>query len=236
MNFLRIGQIFLFLIVFAVGVNATPNIVQSLVVNFPSNGRVIVQSHEEVGKFPQMLFISERTGKVLLRGSIEDKDKWLIPESSSELSQPNLRFRVIHSTGFHSPMIMSVGLDQGGSDNHFYLTVFGEVNGKMRRLNDKPMFANIQGGYYLGYLNKKFGYGLAVWNFIWGDGINESHYSEHKYNIEIYQLQNGKLKRTLRRVSRNMYDSDKGSNSLRELGIKVSDQRAGIPKIKDSLE
>lgn len=57
-----------------------PNIVQSLIVNFPVNGRVIVQSVEEVGKFPQMVFISEKTGKVLLRSSIEDDDKWLIPE------------------------------------------------------------------------------------------------------------------------------------------------------------
>jgi hypothetical protein len=183
-----------------------------------------------------MLFISERTGKVLHRSSIEDENKWLIPEKNNSLSQPNLRFRVIRSSGFKSPMIMSVGVDYGGSDNHFYLTVFGEVGGKIRRLNQKPIFANIQGGYYLGYLNKKFGYGLATWNFVWGNGINESHYSKHKYEIEIYQLQNGMLKRTYRKVSRKMYDSGKGSYSLREIGMNVFDQRRGIPKIKDNLE
>lgn len=216
--------------------SVSPKIVQSLVVNFPVSGRVMVQSIEEVGKFPRMLFISQKTGKVLLDNSIEDEDKWLIPANDSELSQPNLRFRVIRSPGFKSPMIMSVGLYHGGSDNAFYLTVFGEVDGKITRLNQKPIVAAIQGGYYLGYLNKKFGYGLAAWCFIWGNGINESHYSEHKYQMEIYQLQSGRLKQTLRKVSRRMYDSDEGFHSFRELGIKVSDQRSGIPKIKDSLE
>ncbi len=76
---LRLGKAFLFLLLLAGGANATPDIVQSLIVNFPANGRVIVQAREEVGKFPQMLFISEKTGKVLLRSSIEDENKWLIP-------------------------------------------------------------------------------------------------------------------------------------------------------------
>lgn len=128
---------------------------------------------------------------------------------------------------------MSVGLYHGGSDNAFYLTVFGETDGKIRRLNQKPLNTAIQGGYYLGYLNKKFGYGLAVWSFIWGDG---GHYDYHNYEIEIYQLQDGKLKRTIRKISRKEYNSDEGFKSLRELGIKVTDQRAGIPRIKDCLE
>lgn len=106
--------------------------------------------------------------------------------------------------------------------------------GRYFALMTKPLFANVQGGYYLGYLNKKFGYGLAVWNFIWEDG--KPHYSEHKYEVEIYQLQGGKLKRKLRQISRRTYGSDNGANSLRELGMKVSDQRTGIPIIKDSLE
>ena len=234
---LRIGKAFLFLLLVAGGANATPNIVQSLVVNFPVNGRVIVQAREEVGKFPRMLFISEKTGKVLHRSSIEDENKWLIPEAGETVgAQPDLRFRVVRSSGFRSPMIMSVGVYHGGSDSAFYLTVFSEVDGKIRRLNNTPLNTAIQGGYYLGYLNKKLGYGLAVWSFMWGDGINESHYSEHKYNIELYQLQSGKLKRAVRKVSRKMYDSDKGFSSLREFGITVSDQRTGIPKIKDGLE
>jgi hypothetical protein len=232
---LKLGQAIILSLLLSGDVRATPNIVQSLVVNFPINGRVIVQAREEVGKFPQMLFISEKTGKVLLQNSIEDEDKWLIPEKN-EVAPPNLRFRVVRSSGFHSTMVMSVGLYRGGSDNASFLTVFGEFDGKILRLNAKPLFANIQGGYYLGHLNRRLGYGLAVWNFIWGGGINESHYSEHKYEIEIYRLQGNKLKRMLRRVSRRMYAPNEGAKSLREIGVGATDQRRGIPIIKDSLK
>lgn len=129
---------------------------------------------------------------------------------------------------------MSVGADYGGSDHRFHLTIFTEVNGKIRRLSDKPLFANIQGGYYLGYLSKKLGYGLATWNFIWSD--SESHYSAHKYEMTIYQLRGARFEEVIKKVSRKMYDSTEGANSLRELGINVFDQRRGIPKIKDALE
>jgi len=217
------------------GARAAPTIAQSLVVNFPVNGRVIVQAREEVGKFPQMLFISEKTRRPLLLSSIEDKEKWLIPEEGdTTAAQPSLRFRVIRSRGFGSPLVMSVGLFNGGSDNAYFLTIFGEVGGKILRLNGTPLFANVQGGYYLGYLNKKFGYGLAVWNFIWEDG--KPHYTDHKYAIEMYRLRGRKLKRTFRRISGRTYDSDNGASSLREIGIRATDQRNGIPGIKDSIK
>ena len=148
---LLLGRTFLFLLLLTAAVSASPNIVQSLVVSFPVNGRVIVQAREEPGKFPQMLFVSERTANLLLVSSIEDADKWLIPEDGENAgAQPNLRFRVIDSAGFGSPMVMSVGVFHGGSDNAYFLTVFGEVDGKILRFNDKPLFANVQGGYYLG--------------------------------------------------------------------------------------
>src|SRR5438876_8008250 len=168
-------------------VRAAPEVVQSLAVNFPVNGRVIVQAREEIGKFPEMIFTSARTREPLLLTSIEDKDKWLIPlDGETREARPALRFSVIHSHGLASPVIMSVALFNGGSDDAFYLTLFTEVAGQIRRLNDKPFFANVQGGYYFGYLSKTFGNGLAVWNFVWGDG--KEHYTDHKYQIEIYRL------------------------------------------------
>src|SRR2546423_15698848 len=113
----KLGRILVFLMLASTGVRAAPTIVQSLLVNFPVNGRVIVQAREEVGKFPQMLFISEKTRQALLLSSIEDREKWLIPEAGDTAeAQPGLRFRVIHSRGFGSPLVMSVGLFNGGSD------------------------------------------------------------------------------------------------------------------------
>ena len=232
--FLRIILMISLLLLVDGAAYATPRIVQSLVVKFPSQGRVIVQAREEAAKFPQMLFVAEKTSTVLLHSSIQDKDKWLMPEANrSILSQPALRFRVIRSPHFATPLIMAVGIYHGGSDNAFYLTVFGEVGGKIRRLNQSPMFASIQGGYYLGYLNKKYGAGLAVWNFIWE---TPGHYGLHRYEIALYRIRNGQLTRTLHTTSRKMYDWDKGFYALGELGIKAHDQRSGIPEIQDNLQ
>ncbi len=211
-----------------------PTIAQSAIVKFPVNGRVTVQAREQSGKFPQMLFISGKANKPLLVSSIEDRDKWLIPDAGDPIeSWPSLRFRVIHSPGFTSPVIMSVGLFTGGSDNAYFLTLFAEVGGKIVRLNNQPLFANVQGGYYLGRLNQRFGYGLATWNFEWATG---AHYSAHHYTIEVYRISGGKLKRILHMLSKRAYDSDKGVDSLLELGIKAVDQRNGIPRIKDTLD
>jgi hypothetical protein len=229
----KLASSFILLLITSSAVTAAPKIAQSLIVDFPVNGRVVVQTREEVGKFPEMLFTSERTHKTLLLSSIEDEEKFLLPaaEDAPEF-RPSLRFRVIHSPGFKSPIIMSVGLFTGGSDNAYFLTLFTEVAGSIVRLNQKPLFANVQGGYYIGYLNKRFGYGLVAWDFVWEGG---AHYDAHKYSIDIYRIEGARLKRILHTTSKKMYDSDKGARSLLELGIKVVDQRNGIPRIKDTL-
>lgn len=215
-------------------VSAAPAIAQSAVVNFPVNGRVTVEAHDEVGKFPQMVFTSQRTHEQLLLSLIEDKDKWLIPLADEpSLARPVVRFRVIRAPGLQSPIIMAVALRYGGSDNGFYLAMFGEVGGKVHRLNEAPFMTNVQGGYYFGYLNKRFGYGLAIWNFIWDHG---PHYTDHKYQIDIYRFRGGRLQRTLKTVSRRSYYTGKGASSLRELSIKAYDQRAGIPQIADATK
>jgi hypothetical protein len=222
------------LVLLSSAVSAAPAIAQSAVVNFPVNGRVTVDAREEVGKFPQMVFTSHRTHEQLLLSSIEDKDRWLIPIADEpSLARPVVRFRVIRARGLRSPMVMAVALSLGGSDNGFYLAMFGEVGGKLRRLNDELFFTNVQGGYYFGYLNKRFGYGLAVWNFIWDRG---PHYTNHKYHVDIYRLQDRKFKPSFHTVSRRSYYTGKGAHALLELGIKAYDQRDGIPNIRDATK
>ncbi|HBB98845.1 MAG TPA: hypothetical protein DC054_26000 [Blastocatellia bacterium] len=227
-------QTFALVVLLSSAVSAAPAIAQSAVVNFPVIGRVTVEAREEVGKFPQMVFTSQRTHEQLLLSSIEDKDKWLIPLADEpSFARPVVRFRVIRARGLRSPMIMAVALRTGGSDNGFCLAMFTEVGGKVRRLNDGPFFTNVQGGYFFGYLNKRFGYGLAVWNFIWDHG---PHYTDHKYHLDIYRLRNGNLRRTFQTVSRRTYYTGKGAHALLELGIKAYDQRDGIPNIRDATK
>lgn len=50
-------------------------------------------------------------------------------------------------------------------------------------LTQGPLTNNDDGGIFIGYINKKFGYGLISWNFVWG---NEAHFQPHRYNIQIY--------------------------------------------------
>jgi len=229
----KVAQALAFLTLVTASAVGAPTIAQSETVDFPLNGRVTVQAREEIGNFPRMVFISGRTHQPLLVSSITDREKWLMPNAEDAVEfRPSLRFRIIRSQGFASPLIMSVGLFTGGSDNAYFLTLFAEVGGKIVRLNSKPLFANVQGGFYFGYLNKRLGYGLAVWNFEWATG---AHYSEHKYAIDIYRISGGQLKRISHTLSKKAYDSDKGIDSLLELEIKGVDQRKGIPRIKDTL-
>ena len=211
-----------------------PKVAQSADVAFSTSGLVTVKAVEEDGKFPQMVFVSKRTGKTLLRSTIIDSDKYLRHEIGSPDSFPQLRFRAIGSGA--NLVIMSVGIYHGGSDNGYYLTMFAERDGRLQRLNNKTLGTAIQGGYYFGSLNKRFGTGLVVWSFIWGDGIDEGHYSDHHYLIEIYKVVGNKLVRSKRFRTKHMYQCDKGSDALRELGIEADDQRRGIPLIEETLD
>lgn len=211
-----------------------PRVVQTSTVNFPKLGKVIVEAREQISEFPKMVFIS-KFGRVLSQSSIEDSRGWLKPDFNGGM-QPELRYRVLYSSDFDSPVIMSVAIYHGGSDSAYYLTVFAEVDGKIVRLNRKPVFANIQGGFYIGHLNKELGFGLAAWTFIWGDGIEEGHYSDHRYEIDLYNFNDGKLVHTAHKITRHMYECDKNWKALRELGIAARDQRTGIPGFKEGLE
>src|SRR5437667_9198230 len=99
--FVKIARALTFVIVSATGAAAATTAAQSLTVDFPVNGRVIVEAREQVGHFPQMIFLSEKTRKTLLAASIKDRDKWLIPaEGDTPGLNPCLRFRVIHPPGY----------------------------------------------------------------------------------------------------------------------------------------
>jgi hypothetical protein len=50
-------------------------------------------------------------------------------------------------------------------------------------LNQRPFTNNNDGGIFVGYINKDFGYGVISWNFVWED---EAHFEPHKYHILIY--------------------------------------------------
>jgi hypothetical protein len=187
-----------------------PKITQSAIVRFPHHGAVRVESVEQVGRFPQIVFTDLKNHAVVFRSAITDSDGWLKP-TDEEFTKPFLRFREVRSAGFPSPLIMAVAVTPGGSDDGFSLAVYGEIDGKFARLTDKTIDTDIQGGYYLGFLNKELGYGLVSWEFIWDD----AHYAPHRYFMTIYRLQGGKFRKVLSVRSRRKYDPYHSSEPLR---------------------
>jgi len=212
-------------------------IVQSETVTFPRLGKLIVKARENAGKRPEMMFLSEKTNKTIFSETIKDPQNLLLPDPINEGGfGPYLRFIVLRNTGTASPVIMAVAMYPGGSDNGYYLTLFTESGGRIVDLTPKPLLNNIQGGWYFGYLGPTYGYGLAEWAFIWGQGEDEIHYSLHRYALYIYGLRDGKLMRTLRRETRHKYHPQDAYRAFAELGIHVTDQRRRMPLYAEGLD
>jgi hypothetical protein len=209
-----------------------PTVVQSAIVHFPQHGAVRVESIEQVGEFPKIVIADVKDHAVLYHNVITDPDGSLKPRDD-EFAQPCLRFREIISPGFPSPLIMAVAVTPGGSDTGSYLAIFGETNGKFERLTNNLIGTAIQGGFYLGFLNRKFGYGLISWCFDWNFDASEGHYDYHHYLMEIYLLRNGRFRKVFSSMSRRRYLPEQSSRPLHELGIKVKDLRKTMPKVKE---
>jgi hypothetical protein len=207
---------------------------QSLVIGFPASGRVIVQAQEEIGKNPRMILISERTGKVLLDYGFQGVEDRLKPTGKWPGVDPFLRFRVIHSGGFRTPLILAVAVALGGSDEAYWGVVIGEVDGILKALTQDEMFIQVQGGFYAGFLNKELGYGLVVWNFDWVFG-DEIHYDYHHYEVEVFTLKGDRFVSRRKYLSKHRYKSN-GAKALRELGIYARDLRVGIPRVREHVK
>lgn len=232
-NFIKV---LLLAVVFAAASNAVcaaSRVSQSETVEFPNVGKVVIQAREAVGAFPRIVFTIKGSKAPLLTHVMSDKDGLLkpTPDSSPETG-PFLRFRVLHPEGFKGPIVLAIAVCPGGSDHGFWATVIGEVGGKLKVLLPQPVFTHIQGGIYIGNLNKKLGDGLAVWSFVWNDG---AHYDDHPYEVKLYALQNGQLVFKQKYISKRKYQGN-GAEALKEIGIEAHDLRAEMPKMKEYIE
>jgi hypothetical protein len=209
-------------------------IVQSKVVIFPGNGKVLIQARQQVKHDPRILMTSLPSGKVLLSHTISEADDLLKPDvdDPSSLLNPFLRFGVLQGKGFNTPLVLAVAVSPGGSDHGFFSVLIGEVAGKLVVLNRENLVTNVQSGLFIGYLNRRWGYGLARWKFTWDDG---AHYDFHPYEIEIYQLRGGEFHSVHKSISKKRYFG-RGYRALGELGIQAFDQRRGLAKVKQYLQ
>lgn len=204
---------------------AEPIVTCSQVVKFPVNGNVLVESLQEENEYPTILLSSEKTGKILLQHAIRDHDG-LIKEYRI------VEFKTFQPDGFESPIILGIGIIPGGSDSSYYGVLIGEVNGKLEVLNKSRLYIKTQGGFYLGYLNKKYGPGFVSWTFIWGDNPAEAHYDLHHYKIEVFAYRNGRFIKVKNYISRKRYENY-GVDAPGELGIQVTDLRSQFKYYQD---
>ena len=202
-------------------VEPDPEIVQSQVVTFPVHGPVLVQAQKHYTHFPKIILRSRKTGQILFEHEIQDEDGTI---KDHQL----LGFRVLRIKGIPTPVIFALGIVAGGSNSTFYLALIGEVDGKLTSLLDRQLDCGTQGGYYVGYLNKKYGVGFVRWTYIW-DMDQEVHYDFHHYEIEVFSYINGKFTQVEKYISKKKYD-DYGFGAVHELGIRARDQRSRVPR------
>lgn len=211
---------------------STPRIVQSRLVVFPKAGPVLVQAREETGHNPKIVVLAQHSRKVLLTHEISAPEDELKPTTDQPpVYNAFVRFQVLRPACFATPLILATAVAPGGSDHGFWSAVIGETNGKLTVLIPNAL-NHVQGGLYLGYLNKQFGCGFVGWNFVWNDG---SHYDQHPYEVEIYMWRGGQLVPQPKYESKRKYVGN-GAAALRELGIRAQDQRRQIAKVKRYVE
>lgn len=161
-------------------------VTQRATTDFQGVGQVRVEAIEPVGKLPKLRIWEIQPGRLLFSTSVGTLNPhfYVIPAEKSA-TNPRLRFRVIEGMFPHSPLILAVAMSPGGSDCKYEGIVIGTVKGKLSLMTPKPVETLAEGGIYLGDLGNGQGYGLAVWNFIWGP--NESHLDPHRYKVALYR-------------------------------------------------
>ena len=162
---------------FATCARSSPKVTQAACILFKSND-VIALAVEEFDKAPKLLLLKD--GKVCF--SIQPDSAHRFPHEF-RYTNPFLRFRAFDLKGMPSPILMTVFASPGGSDEGFAVNLIAEVDGKIKSINPEPIWLSIQDGVYLGYINRKHGYGMITWKFVW----DAAHYAPHKYHVAIYK-------------------------------------------------
>lgn len=156
-----------------------------------------------------------------------------------------LRFQVIPGDTSTPPLIFAVTASIGGSDGTFFGHLIGYRTDKFQVLNEKAFEAPIQGGFYVGKLEEKYGFGVAVWRFIWCNDedepeetkCGEAHYDNHRYRVTLNPLDISSLsfKSGIKFKSQNKYPGH-GENALKEFGLNFADLRKRMNKIRKFAE
>ena len=197
--------------------------------DFPGIGMVTIRTIKAVGSLPAVV-LADAHGRVLLNATVggTQSEYFRISQGSDGTLNPTVHYALLPGPDRTSRAVLAVAAATGGSDCAYEAIVFGSERGKLSLWTPKTLDTLAEGGIYVGELGARRGYGLAVWNFIWG---NEPHVAPHRYRVSLYHLNRRRMifYPTATMTTRRRYSDD--SSALRELGLTFPNLTKAIPDL-----
>jgi len=197
--------------------------------DFPGIGTVTIRTIKAVGALPAVV-LADSSGRVLLNATVggTQSEYFRIAQSSDGTLNPTVHYALLPEPDPTSRAVLAVAAATGGSDCAYEAIVFGSERGKLSLWTRKTLDTMAEGGIYVGDLGSRRGYGLAVWNFIWG---NEPHVAPHRYRVSLYHLNRRRMifYPTMTLTTRGHYSDD--AAALRELRLTFPNMTKAIPDL-----
>lgn len=225
--FYKLGTLFWFFLLFGQAY-ASPKVTQAALVNFKSH-LVTVLAVEEFGKSPSIIFLSKDTKDKEAIQPIEFSEVKALDEFAYVNSF--LRFKTFRIKGIVSPLIVAIAAQPTGTDEWVEVKLISEKDGKISVLNPAVLTITLQDGIYLGYINKKYGYGMVKWNFQW----DAAHYEPHKYEISIYQWDRKNMSFVPKTNFITKRKFKTGCDALKHYGLPCKNIRDEVIKVEEDI-
>jgi hypothetical protein len=197
--------------------------------DFPGIGTVTIRTIKAVGALPAVV-LADANGRVLLNATVggTQSEYFRAAQAPDGTLNPTVHYALLPGPDPTSRAVLAVAAATGGSDCAYEAIVFGSERGKLSLWTPKTLDTMAEGGIFVGQLGARRGYGLAVWNFIWG---NEPHVAPHRYRVSLYHLNRRRMifYPTITMTTRGHYSDD--SSALRELGLTFPNLTKAIPDL-----
>jgi hypothetical protein len=196
---------------------------------FPGIGTVTIRTIKAVGALPSVVLADDK-GRVLLNATVggTQSEYFRVAQGADGTLNPTVHYAVLPGPDPSSRAVLAIAAATGGSDCAYEAIVFGSERGKLSLWTPKTVDTMAEGGIFVGDLGGRRGYGLAVWNFIWG---NEPHVAPHRYRVSLYHLNRRRMLfyPTVTMTTRGHYADD--SAALRELRLTFPNLTRAIPNL-----
>ena len=184
-------------------------------------GQVEVTSSFPAGSFPTGSF-GDSSGRTIYSVTVggSDADIFRItddpgPPGSEDLGPSRLVYFVLHPSA-QPASVLAIAKYTGGSDCAYAPALIGPVRGKLKSWLQQEPIVNGQGGFYVGDLQHKRGFGLAAWSFLWEDG---AHWGSHRYKVWLYRIDSNTGTSTLAFEAETKRKYVSGLVALKEFGL-----------------